>query len=148
MMNIKDKKKFVTNNQAYTLLEALMSLFIFTIVIFSLLNFLNVIETNTKNNYNFKEISLFFSQIQEDFLESKVVKIQNSQEIIFEDYVKNEIEYKYDKNRLIRQKNNKGYEIMLNKIESIEFYEKNNLIYVKVKFENIDEEYNWVINSE
>ncbi|MFV0287949.1 MAG: competence type IV pilus minor pilin ComGF [Mycoplasmatales bacterium] len=147
MKNIINNKKFALNNQGYTLIEALMSLFIFAIVIVSLLNFLNVTKTNLDNNYNFKEVSLFFSQIQEDFLESKKIKVKSSQELILNNYLNEEIEYKYDRNRLIRQKNHKGYEIMLNNVQSLEFYTKKHLLHLKIKFKNLKENYDWVLNN-
>ncbi len=139
-------KKYVLNNKGFTLLETLIGLVVFSLIIIMMLNFLNVLKFNLTNNYETKQVVLFLSKVQEDILETKKVVEVSNDKLTLKNYLNENITYVKDKNRLIRKKNNQGYEIILNELENIKFEYINNILYVNLKFKNSENIYEEVIN--
>lgn len=115
------------SNKGYTLIEGLVGLLIMSMIVFLILNLMNVIKFGYNDNYEDRERILFVMQSNEDFLASQEVYVQNNV-VYFEYYNNITVNYKFKNNKLIRQVNNQGYEILINNLKKINFWEENNNI--------------------
>lgn len=130
---LKKKKKFVMKNSGFTLMEALVSIFIMSSIIFLLLNFLLLIKENINYDKNISSYTTSIIHIKEDFLESKKYKIKKGNLFLYK-YNKEDVSYIFDNNRLIRKVNDKGYEIILNNVKKLKFEKENDIVYLNVLF--------------
>lgn len=147
MMELRKRKKFVSNNQAYSLLDALMGLFVMGFILFLLVTFITVLNDNYHTNEDLKQLNLFIMQIQEDIIDSEEIKVeQNKMSMVT--YLEDSITYSIDEDKLIRKVNNSGYEILLNDLEEFQFVSNQGIIEIKVKFKDQEKVYEEVLTSE
>lgn len=138
-------KKFVPKRKAFTLLEALMGLFIMSILCMLLLTFMNINKYQQIDNKELEQITLFIIQVQKDLSNSKEAIVTKDMLTLINEE-EQRITYQYDRKRLIRQVNKKGYQITLNNLDKIKFYQDKKIIKIKVIFQN-KEKYEEVLGA-
>lgn len=126
------------NNKAYTLLEALLGIILLTILLSLCLNFLVILKQNNNDSANQEQLVVFLGQIQEDFLSSQTFVV-NPELLSLTTYNEEEITYQKQQNRLVRQVNQAGYEIVLTDLKSIEFSAQNQVVKINLVFQNNDQ---------
>lgn len=113
-------KKNVLTNKGFTLLEALMSMFVMTFLTFLILQWVNIIGTTTVNFEHQKQIIIMTNYVQNDFIGIQKYNILNNKvELI--DFNNETISYELRDKKIIRQKNNKGYEVLVTGVDKINF---------------------------
>lgn len=126
-------KKYVLNNKCFTLLEALVGIFVMGVLLYLCMNFIIILNDNQDYSYAKEETTLFISQVQEDFLSSVKVNVKKEQ-LKFITYNKDKITYEVDKDRLVRKVEGKGYEIVLSSVSSLSFKRVKNNVEVSIKY--------------
>ncbi len=132
---IKKIKKYVIINDSFTLMEALISIFVMSSILFLLFNFTSLLKQNINNDIYRNSFNIALVHIKEDIIESKKITVKE-EGLILKKYNKEEVSYNFEKNRLIRKVNKKGYEIILNDVEKGSFELVNKIIYLNIKFIN------------
>ncbi len=133
----KKKKVFAIKNKAFTLTEALISIFVMSSIFFLLLNFSLILKENLGETSFRGSFIVSLVYIKEDIIESQDYKIINGDLLLYK-YNGEKISYTYNKNRLVRKVEDKGYEIILSNVKNAFFEEKNKVIYLNVEFINVD----------
>ncbi len=129
----KKKIRFVFSNRSFTLIEALISIFVMSSIIFLLFNFMSVLKNTIHHDIKKNSYTIAIIHIKEDLLETKECNVKNG-ELFLKLYNDVKVSYTFEKNRLVRKVNNKGYEIILSDIKMGSFINENNNIYLKIKF--------------
>lgn len=134
------------SDRGFTLLDTLMGMFVMGFLLILLSTMTLLLKDNYFENNERREVLLFIMQIQNDFLETK--KINNSSsKLSLNFYNKKNITYKMINDKLIRQVNGKGYEVVVNNLEKCIFGYKDEVIYYELIF--IDGElYKGVLGNE
>ncbi len=132
---IKKIKKYVIINDSFTLMEALISIFVMSSILFLLFNFTSLLKQNINNDIYRNSFNIALVHIKEDIIESKKITVKE-EGLILKKYNKEEVSYNFEKNRLIRKVNKKGYEIILNDVEKGSFELVDKIIYLNIKFIN------------
>ncbi len=133
--HIKKIKKYVIINDSFTLMEALISIFVMSSIIFLLLNFTILLKKNLNNDVYRNSFNIALVHIKEDIIESEKI-IVKKEELILNKYNKDTVTYNFEKNRLVRKVNTKGYEIILSDIEKGSFELENKIIYLNIMFKD------------
>ncbi len=133
--HIKKIKKYVIINDSFTLMEALISIFVMSSIIFLLLNFTILLKENRNNDVYRNSFNIALVHIKEDIIESEKI-IVKKEELILKKYNKETVTYNFEKNRLVRKVNTKGYEIILSDIEKGSFELENKIIYLNIMFKD------------
>lgn len=134
------KKNLFVFNDGFTLLEALLSLFIMSFLLFLLINFSFTIKKSIHEGKEQKELTMLVAHMQEDLIESKKSSIFKNKLNLMK-YNKEKVTYEFKNKELVRKVNGKGYEIVLQDIEGVAFYKKNNLIKMNIFYgDKINEE--------
>lgn len=135
---LKDKKGF-------TLLEAMMGIFIMSVIALLILQVILVVSKNDLSGRNIRQLNLFTMQIQADFLSSYDVEVEN--EKLNFDQPDNIVTYKMKNNKLLRQVNSKGSETALMNISKIKFEKNKDIVKMEVRFSNDKTEYHQVLGE-
>ncbi len=133
--HIKKIKKYVIINDSFTLMEALISIFVMSSIIFLLLNFTILLKENLNNDVYRNSFNIALVHIKEDIIESEKI-IVKKEKLILNKYNKETVTYNFEKNRLVRKVNTKGYEIILSDIEKGSFELENKIIYLNIMFKD------------
>ncbi len=133
--HIKKIKKYVIISDSFTLMEALISIFVMSSIIFLLLNFTILLKENINNDVYRNSFNIALVHIKEDIIESEKI-IVKKEELILNKYNKDTVTYNFEKNRLVRKVNTKGYEIILSDIEKGSFELENKIIYLNIMFKD------------
>jgi competence protein ComGF len=130
---LKKKNAFSPNNHGFTLVETLFAFSIFTLIIFFISPFFQLILNNTdlKERLQIMEWEVFSSQIKKEIRMSQNVEVvagnlvlsKDNQTVVYEKYT----------TLLRRRVNNLGHEILLQNVSEVNFTLINNAISVYVK---------------
>lgn len=104
-------------------------------IIFLLLNFTILLKENRNNDVYRNSFNIALVHIKEDIIESEKI-IVKKEELILKKYNKETVTYNFEKNRLVRKVNTKGYEIILSDIEKGSFELENKIIYLNIMFKD------------
>lgn len=104
-------------------------------ILFLLFNFTSLLKQNINNDIYRNSFNIALVHIKEDIIESKKITVKE-EGLILKKYNKEEVSYNFEKNRLIRKVNKKGYEIILNDVEKGSFELVDKIIYLNIKFIN------------
>lgn len=129
---------YIKNNKGFTLLEGLMGMFVMSVLVMLILQMVLVLNDTMISYYNKRQDTLFIMQANRDFFKSQNTYVKDNI-LYFETYDKETITYEKSEDKIIRQVNNAGYEVILSNIESAKFYEENNKFYLEVKHNNEQE---------
>lgn len=138
--------KFVFNNKGFTLIESLMALMVYSFLIINIMQFMLVLKYNVDNYYDDKQLLNLSTSLTSDFIATREVEVKDDKLI---NYLTDgeEISYKFINNKLIRQVDNKGGEVLLLNVEDIKFVNNNGLYEANIKFEDNKEYKNVILKS-
>ncbi len=145
-LKINKTNKNNVSNQGVTLLESLMAMFVMSILLINIMQFVTVVEMNMNNFYNQKQMANLTLMIHEDFIHTSDYQIDENK-LVLETYKNQDIIYQVEDDQLIRKIDNQGHEVILINIESLSFIDQNNIIKVNVKFNNDQEEYEKIMGT-
>ncbi len=143
---MKIRKKFVFNNNGFTLLEALLGLFVMAILVLLIMQATLLLNSIMYDNYNSRQTVLFSIQTNRDIFAAKDIYTTN-QQLVIDKYSGDQVTYLEKNNKLIRKVNDKGHEIILNNVDKIYFENYHNYINMEVKFLNEDGIHEQVIST-
>jgi len=132
--------KNVFNNKGFTLLESLIGLFVMGVIAFLILQVTMVMGHNYDDFYQERQLILFPMQIEEDFLMADKVETSNHL-LTITTHDQQVISYEFQNNKILRQVENKGGEVVLADVETCKFYQQENNIFVEVSFLGEDKKY-------
>ncbi|MFV0246589.1 MAG: competence type IV pilus minor pilin ComGF [Mycoplasmatales bacterium] len=138
--------KSVFNNKGFTLIESLMALMVYSFLIINIMQFMLVLKYNVDNYYNDKQLLNLSTSLTSDFIATKEVEVKDDKLI---NYLTDgeEINYKFINDKLIRQVDNKGGEVLLLNVEDIKFVNNNGLYEANIKFKDNKEYKNVILKS-
>lgn len=113
-------------------------MFVMSVLVMLILQMVLVLNDTMISYYNKRQDTLFIMQANRDFFKSQNTYVKDNI-LYFETYDKETITYEKSEDKIIRQVNNAGYEVILSNIESAKFYEENNKFYLEVKHNNEQE---------
>lgn len=138
--------RYLNDRKGFTLLEALMGMFVMSVLFLLILQMVMVLNDNMISYYNKRQDVLFVMQANRDILKAKNIKIDDNI-LVFETYEGDEVSYSQSGDEIVRKVNNEGYEVVLSNIDYVNFYMANDKIYAEVKHKN-EEEKNIFIGKE
>ncbi len=142
---LKENMKNVFNNKGFTLLEAMMGMFIMAIISVLILQMMLVVTKNMNTLKNQRQLMLFIMQIQKDLISTKKIEFEENGDMKLSGYKETFIEYDFSekKHKILRQKNGKGSEIALYEVKNVNYSNINNLLEMEIDF--IDKKKNYKI---
>lgn len=139
MLCITKKKCVLSNNYAFTLLEALMGMIVLSVLMILICQMVIVLNTNMQSYYNKRQDILFIMQTNREVLSSKHITSSGSV-MTFQKIDGEVVTYSLKNNEVVRQVDGSGYEVVLSNVEAIEFYQKGNNHYMNVTHINSEEQ--------
>lgn len=127
-------KSVLLNNQAYTLLECIMGLFVLTIVVMMLMFMVQVMQKNNINNYFNRNTTSLINTLEADFLASKKATVTLGVldlEVLEENKT---ISYACSSSKLVRRVNYLGGETVISDLDACSISSKDDQIFIKVKY--------------
>ncbi len=135
-VKIKLPTVFTTNN-GYTLLEATLGLLMVSIIAMFLMQLTMVISISSASIDNTRDLTMLKMIISDDLILANHVNVINHNlviDLVSQPSTTNQITYQAQNNKLVRKKNGRGSETVLGNIYQARFSQKNNKIFLTVKF--------------
>ncbi len=133
----KMKSKYVLlNNKGYTLLECIMGMFVLSFVIIMLMFMIQVMHKNNVNNYFNRNITSLVNTLESDFLSAKKADVKLGildLEVLEENKT---ISYVCSTDKLVRRVNYLGGETVISDLDSCHIFNKDDNIFVKLKYKD------------
>lgn len=135
------------SKNGFTLIEMLLSFMIFLVIVFSLPLLLKVFDiwTIPKNDFSQLEWQIFTQQSKLEIRESAEIHVDDHQ-LRFTKFTGEIVTYELYNNKLRRQVNGRGHEILLQNIKSVRFKPKNNGVMI-ICFDKDNRQYSSLVAS-
>lgn len=126
---------FWKDNYGFTLMEMLVSLMIVCSITLIMTNIFFVMKSGEDNLEYLTSITIAKTQIYEEIFFANNMNV-NFDKLIFDKENNQEIEIRFEGDKLMRYVDGKGYQVLLRDISNGEFIVKNGNIFMTVEFIN------------
>jgi competence protein ComGF len=134
----------MSHQKGYTLLSMMLALSIMMITLTFVIGLVHVLAARFQDDQgNRREVSLFFLQTASELhLADSVQAAPDHQQLIMQKGTSHIVYQKLSKQRIVRQVDAAGYEIVLQHVKSVEFYSDGRYVTIKI-VDNKDRQYFW-----
>jgi Competence protein ComGF len=134
----------MNNQKGYTLLSMMLALSILMVTLFLVIGLIHVLAARFQDDQGARrEISLFFLQTASELhLSDSVQASPDHQQLLIKKGLSNVVYQKMSKQRIVRQVNGEGYEIVLQHAKAVAFDSNGRYITIKI-VDTRDRQYFW-----
>ncbi|WP_010632181.1 competence type IV pilus minor pilin ComGF [Sporolactobacillus vineae] len=134
----------MNHQKGYTLLSMMLALSIMMITLGLVISLIHVLAARFQDDQGSRqEVSLFFLQTASELnLSDSVRTAPDHQQLVMKKGTSNIVYQKLSKQRIVRQVDGAGYEIVLQHVKSAEFYSDGRYMMIKI-VDSSDRQYFW-----